>query len=375
MNAAIKEAGDRIQGKCCYREQSRAVSASSASAVCHRRGVRPGTCRVAASLCQAVAAVLAARSRPQLYTLTHTHTPAPGCTLAGKVKVTAFDALEPAQLAPGTCDALVFPSGWAFRGLPLAQLPAAVVASLSGGDAAVAAVGGEQLPGTTLFVCCHAARDERCGHVGPPLADKLAQLLGQNGAEGAAARVLMTSHVGGHKVRWAGQAAASGHIAAGWTLSGHLPSTRCTQPSQLAVSRSSRLCIATAVRRECTGVQPGGHPHAGLQRRLVWGPQCLQRRRLPGCTAVRQGECKGAGAADGRCGSQLALGSWAAAAAPCGAAASRMMHHAHPLKSSPRPRSCCRPPAALRARRRCGPGGAAGWGFPRSSSCSTLMLL
>lgn len=124
---------------------------------------------------------------------------AAGDTITGKVKVTAFDFLTPAPLAQGTADCFVFPAGLHFRGLPLDQLPAAVVAALagSGGDAGPAK--GDTVEGTTLFVCCHTARDARCGHIGPPLADKLAELAAAKlpGGNGSLA-VLKTSHIGGH---------------------------------------------------------------------------------------------------------------------------------------------------------------------------------
>ena len=136
--------------------------------------------------------------------------------IQGKVKVTAFDYLAPAPLAPagGTCDLLVFPAGISFRGLPLEQLPAAVLSALTGGASAdeerqqqqqqqQQQQAGEEVQGDTLFVCCHAARDERCGVLGPPLAAKLAELLEHRGMA-SSMRVLKTSHVGGHKVRQAG---------------------------------------------------------------------------------------------------------------------------------------------------------------------------
>ena len=127
---------------------------------------------------------------------------------AGGVKVTAFDRLSPKPLAPGSCDVLVLGAGTAgaaFQGLPLERLPAVVVAALSGGDAGAAAGEGVQrssddIADTVLIVCCHAARDERCGHIGPPLAAKLAELAAARG-QAAGVRVLKSSHIGGHKVR------------------------------------------------------------------------------------------------------------------------------------------------------------------------------
>lgn len=128
---------------------------------------------------------------------------AAGERISGKVKVTAYDGLAPAPVAPGTADALVFPAGVRLAGLPLEELPAAVVAALAGESAPR----GEQVAGMTLFVCCHAKRDERCGHVGPALAAKLAELAaGKQAPGGGAISVLKTSHVGGHKASRSGLA-------------------------------------------------------------------------------------------------------------------------------------------------------------------------
>lgn len=138
---------------------------------------------------------------------------AAGERVGGKVKVTAFDSLVPAQVAPGTADALVFPAGVSLTGLPLDQLPAAVVAALAG----EAVPRGEQVAGLTLFVCCHAKRDERCGHIGPALAAKLAELAtGKQAPGGGAVRVLKTSHVGGHKASALHAGCVAVERQAGW---------------------------------------------------------------------------------------------------------------------------------------------------------------
>lgn len=50
----------------------------------------------------------------------------------------------------------------------------------------------------SLFVCCHAARDARCGQLGPPLAASLHRLVRARGLEEHVA-VYATSHIGGHK--------------------------------------------------------------------------------------------------------------------------------------------------------------------------------
>lgn len=88
------------------------------------------------------------------------------------------------------------------EGVPLDRLPTVVLAALSGGDAAAAAGPDAHDSGdvadTVLVVCSHVARDERCGHIGPVLADKLAELAGAKAPAGGV-RVLKSSHIGGHK--------------------------------------------------------------------------------------------------------------------------------------------------------------------------------
>lgn len=132
---------------------------------------------------------------------------------AGAVKVTAFDRLSTKPLAPGTCDVLVLGAGAAGVGLesvPLDRLPAVVLAALSGSDAAAAAGPDAQtsddVADTVLVVCSHVARDERCGHIGPALADKLAELAGSQAPAGGMC-VLKSSHIGGHKAScvWVGR--------------------------------------------------------------------------------------------------------------------------------------------------------------------------
>ena len=209
--------------------------------------------------------------------------------IQGKVKVTAFDYLAPAPLAPagGTCDLLVFPAGISFRGLPLEQLPAAVLSALTGGAAAQEQQqqqqlqlqqAGEEVQGDTLFVCCHAARDERCGALGPPLAAKLAELLDHKGM-GSSMWVLKTSHVGGHKVRQAGLDSGWGW---GWAWAWVFPWQwqHCLMP---------RLPCTTlpAVRRQCAGLQP----RQDHRRRLVWRAAHRQRRAVPGRPPGGQGTC------------------------------------------------------------------------------------
>lgn len=54
------------------------------------------------------------------------------------------------------------------------------------------------LPPLALLVCCHNARDERCGVLGPQLAARLEELLLCKGFTPAEFLVLKVSHVGQH---------------------------------------------------------------------------------------------------------------------------------------------------------------------------------
>jgi hypothetical protein len=134
-----------------------------------------------------------------------------GDSVQGKVKVTLFDYQDPEARpqAAGTADVFVFPEGFLFQALPLEKLNATVVDCVAAAamqrvgsaemDGRMAALAGSRERGTTILVCCHARRDERCGHVGPPLADRLAAEVAARGLDGGL-RVLKVSHVGGHVV-------------------------------------------------------------------------------------------------------------------------------------------------------------------------------
>ncbi len=56
-----------------------------------------------------------------------------------------------------------------------------------------------EIEGVELFVCCHGARDQRCGTRGLALARRLGTLVEQQGL-GEHVRVHKCSHIGGHKV-------------------------------------------------------------------------------------------------------------------------------------------------------------------------------
>ena len=58
-----------------------------------------------------------------------------------------------------------------------------------------------------LFVCCHGARDARCGERGPALLAALRDAFARRGA-GAHVAVAATSHIGGHE--FAGNAVCYG---------------------------------------------------------------------------------------------------------------------------------------------------------------------
>lgn len=230
----------------------------------------------------------------------HPHVPVRLPAPAGGVKVTAFDRLSPKPLAPGSCDVLVLGAGTvgaAFQGLPLERLPAVVVTALSGGDAGAAAGEGaqrssEDIADTVLIVCCHAARDERCGHIGPPLAAKLAELAAAEGQAGGL-RVLKSSHIGGHKVgarslqegtlsKARGQRRSMGHPS---RSCGELGSSPTRSPSRRPCPRPRPVPPAVCGQRYCVHSEAGRVPG-----QLVWRAQPRQRRRVSERAAGLQGE-------------------------------------------------------------------------------------
>lgn len=124
--------------------------------------------------------------------------------LRGSVKITAFEypaAADAPPQAPGTHDVLVFPANVKLPGIPLAALGDRVVAALSAVRTSNPTPGAheELMKGMVLLVCCHAARDARCGYLGPRLADALTE---------QGAQVVLSSHVGGHQ--YAGNVIAYG---------------------------------------------------------------------------------------------------------------------------------------------------------------------
>ena len=52
---------------------------------------------------------------------------------------------------------------------------------------------------TVVLVCCHQARDNRCGRAGPQVMEELKEQLAQRAIPDTTVAVLPTSHIGGHK--------------------------------------------------------------------------------------------------------------------------------------------------------------------------------
>ncbi len=113
-------------------------------------------------------------------------------TSATPPKLTASDE---SSMGPGA-DLLVFPESVRYHGVDEATWPGVLADHVIGGEVSTAAPS-TPLTGVHVFVCVHAARDERCGRCGPPV---IAALREACAAEGMAdATVRATSHVGGHK--------------------------------------------------------------------------------------------------------------------------------------------------------------------------------
>ena len=106
-------------------------------------------------------------------------------------KLTATDETSSAE----GLDLLVFPEAVRYRGIDRDRWRIVLEEHLLGG--ARAGVESEPLPGRHVFVCVHAARDDRCGRCGPPLIEALEAAIEREGLAGVQVRA--TSHVGGHK--------------------------------------------------------------------------------------------------------------------------------------------------------------------------------
>jgi (2Fe-2S) ferredoxin len=107
-------------------------------------------------------------------------------------KLTATD--EPST---GTdLDLLVFPEGVRYHDVDATAWESILEEHLLGGELSAAAPR-EPLAGRWIFVCVHAASDERCGRCGPPVLDGLRAACDEAGLTDVTVRA--TSHVGGHK--------------------------------------------------------------------------------------------------------------------------------------------------------------------------------
>ena len=106
-------------------------------------------------------------------------------------KLTATD--EPSS-AEGL-DLLVFPEAVRYRRIDQDRWRIVLEEHLLGGRRS--RVESEPLSGRHVFVCVHAARDDRCGRCGPPLIEALEAAIKREGLAGVHVRA--TSHVGGHK--------------------------------------------------------------------------------------------------------------------------------------------------------------------------------
>lgn len=92
-------------------------------------------------------------------------------------------------------DLLVFPEAVRYRGIDRDRWRIVLEVHLLGGGRA--GVDSDPLPGRHVFVCVHAARDDRCGRCGPPLLAALEAAVEREGLGDVTVRA--TSHVGGHK--------------------------------------------------------------------------------------------------------------------------------------------------------------------------------
>ncbi|KAL4424972.1 hypothetical protein ABPG77_002857 [Micractinium sp. CCAP 211/92] len=134
--------------------------------------------------------------------------------IGGTVKITAFDDVpggsgQPTSSAPppGSCNLVAFPAGLRWEGLALDLVGSAVAMATAIDPQRLQLTQAQRkalndrmvpVPSLSLFVCCHAARDARCGAAGPPLAAALQRLTRERGLA-QHVQVFQTSHIGGHK--------------------------------------------------------------------------------------------------------------------------------------------------------------------------------
>lgn len=111
------------------------------------------------------------------------------------VKVTAFEYPASFNAPPptaGTHDILIFPAAVSLSGIPLSALGDTVVHALTRVRTSDPKTMEKEtkINGLAYLVCCHTARDARCGYLGPLLAEKLGEMGEQ---------VFISSHIGGHQ--------------------------------------------------------------------------------------------------------------------------------------------------------------------------------
>ncbi|CAD7705129.1 unnamed protein product [Ostreobium quekettii] len=131
-----------------------------------------------------------------------------GREVAAGIKVTAYEPVEAdgVVLERNECELIIFPEAIEYQKLPISLLRNALTvhlfppSSLSEHEHLSAPLpDGRQLEAVHILVCCHGSRDRRCASMGPPLAQKLHDLVVENEWE-KRIRVLRVSHVGGSQV-------------------------------------------------------------------------------------------------------------------------------------------------------------------------------
>ncbi len=134
------------------------------------------------------------------------------------IKVTAFDdpTITPSAAAhddSGHVDLLVYPDAVRYEQLPVHLLQLVFDAHMG-----LLETPREASPLTQymvpmaymqLFVCCHGARDARCGARGPPVVRRLMEVVREWGLE-EQVEVFPCSHVGGHQVLYLGVGGGGG---------------------------------------------------------------------------------------------------------------------------------------------------------------------
>ena len=111
----------------------------------------------------------------------------------GPPPIPKLSATDEPTAGPGL-DLLVFPDAVRVTAVDASSWPATLEQLTEPG---MTPLDGTPLPGRWVFVCVHAARDERCGRCGPPLLEAFVRACAEAGLDDVTVRA--TSHVGGHK--------------------------------------------------------------------------------------------------------------------------------------------------------------------------------